>query len=55
MTMKNLLSNLSTQKFYVAEIVKGNAIRVTADYDFKADAETAMKRMHKGNYVVKTA
>ena len=55
MPIKNIINNLSTTKFYVAEVVNGKEFRVTANFAFKADAESAMKRMIKGDYVVKTA
>ena len=47
--------NIETQKFYVVEIHNGKEIRITANFAFLADAETAMKRMPKGSYKIKTA
>lgn len=49
---------IETQKFYVVEVVNGNEIRVTRNFNFLADADAALSRMKKGdpagNYVVKT-
>ena len=50
--------SIETSKFYVVEVVAGKEIRVTRNFTFLADAESALSRMKKGdpagNYVVKT-
>lgn len=55
MTLANILATLNIDSYYVAEVINGKEFRVTADFQLLADAETAMRRMPKGNYVIKTA
>lgn len=46
---------LETRKFYIAEVINGKEIRITTDFTFLADAESALRRMPRDNYVIKTA
>ena len=55
MTLRNIINNAVTENYFVAEVVNKTEIRVPANYVFKADAEAALRRMPKGNYVVKKA
>ena len=53
--MKLFGKEIVTGNYYVAEVVDGQEIRVTGNFPFKADADTAASRMKDGVYVVKTA
>lgn len=55
MMLSAIFEAMKLNSYYVAEIINGKEIRVTTDFQFLADAETAMQRMPEGNYVIKTA
>ena len=55
MMLSNIFAAMELNSYYVAEIVDGKEFRVTANFQFLADAEAAMRRMPKGKYIIKTA